>query len=55
MGNQEKLLAWVLDYGRAQGCVASELNCYINNDTGNSFWQQEGFVKIGYHYQKSLT
>lgn len=54
LGYGKKLLEWVYAYGKAQGCVASELNCYIINETGNAFWEQEGFVKIGYHYQKSL-
>ncbi|MBM4207756.1 MAG: GNAT family N-acetyltransferase [Gammaproteobacteria bacterium] len=49
------LLNWVYEYGKTQGCIASELNCYIINDTGNRFWEQEGFVKIGYHYQRLLT
>ncbi len=53
-GFGQKLLEWVYQYGLAQGCVASELNCYITNETGNAFWQQEGFSKIGYHYQKHL-
>jgi GNAT superfamily N-acetyltransferase len=50
----KKLLAWVYDYGLSQGCIASELNCYVDNETGNIFWEQEGFAKIGYHYQKLI-
>ena len=53
-GLGKRLLEWVYQYGLDQGCIASELNCYINNDTGNAFWEQEGFEKIGYHYQKPL-
>jgi GNAT superfamily N-acetyltransferase len=53
-GLAEKLLQWVYDYGLSQGCITSELNCYITNETGNAFWEQEGFEKIGYHYQKHL-
>lgn len=53
-GYGQKLLEWVYQYGLGQGCIASELNCYITNETGNAFWQQEGFTKIGYHYQKQL-
>lgn len=53
-GYGKKLLAWVYDYGLTQGCSASELNCYITNETGIAFWEQEGFKKIGYHYQKSF-
>jgi GNAT superfamily N-acetyltransferase len=53
-GFGKRLLVWVQEYGRSQGCIASELNCYINNEIGNAFWEQEGFEKIGYHYQKPL-
>ncbi len=52
LGN--RLMEWVYDYGLSQGCNASELNCYVVNETGNRFWQQQGFAKIGYHYQKQL-
>ncbi len=54
LGLGKKLLDWVYEYGKSQGCVASELNCYVSNETGNAFWEQEGYAKIGYHYQKSL-
>ncbi len=54
LGFGKRLLEWVQEYGKAQGCTASELNCYVNNETGNRFWEQEGFAKIGYHYQKPL-
>jgi GNAT superfamily N-acetyltransferase len=53
-GFGKKLLDWVYEYGISQGCIASELNCYVVNETGNAFWEQEGFEKIGYHYQKTL-
>jgi GNAT superfamily N-acetyltransferase len=54
-GYGKQLLEWVYGYGLSQGCIASELNCYIINESGNTFWEQEGFVKIGYHYQRLLT
>ena len=54
LGFGKQLLEWVYDYGLSQGCVASELNCYVSNETGNAFWEREGFAKIGYHYQKPL-
>lgn len=53
-GYGRQLLDWVYDYGKSQGCIASELNCYISNESGNAFWEREGFTKIGYHYQKPL-
>ncbi len=53
-GLGQRLLEWIYNYGVSQGCIASELNCYIHNKTGNAFWEQEGYVKIGYHYQKDF-
>lgn len=53
-GYGRQLLEWVYKYGKSQGCIASEMNCYIANEDGNAFWEQEGFVKIGYHYQKII-
>lgn len=53
-GFGKQLLEWVYGYGKSQGCIASELNCYVSNETGNAFWEREGFEKIGYHYQKNL-
>ena len=50
-----KMLSWLHEYGQTQGCVASEPNCYVDNDTGNRFWEKQGFKKIGYHYQKLLN
>jgi GNAT superfamily N-acetyltransferase len=54
-GYGKLLLDWVFEYGKQQGCIASELNCYISNENGNTFWEEEGFAKIGYHYQKSIA
>ncbi len=53
-GYAQQLLAWVYEYGQSQGCVATELNCYISNDLGRAFWEKEGYVAIGLHYQKML-
>jgi GNAT superfamily N-acetyltransferase len=53
-GLSKLLLEWFYEYGKSQGCIASELNCYISNETGNAFWESKGFAKIGYHYQKPL-
>ena len=50
-----KILSWLHEYGQTQGCEASELNCYLDNEAGNRFWEEQGFRKIGYHYQKLLN
>lgn len=54
-GIGQKLLNWVEEYGRQQGCDASELDCYLPNKNGQKFWKNQGFEVIGYHYYKDLS
>lgn len=49
-----KLVDWVCEYGKTQGCIASELNCYLPNKKGQQFWRYQGFEVIGYHFTKAL-
>ncbi|MBU6341092.1 MAG: GNAT family N-acetyltransferase [Bacteroidetes bacterium] len=51
-GVGEKMMAWIYAYGMAQGCRASELNCYVQNQAGLRFWINQGYNIIGYHMQK---
>jgi GNAT superfamily N-acetyltransferase len=53
-GIAEKMMAWIYDYGRENGCGASELNCYVGNSSGVRFWINQGYKIIGYHFQKKL-
>lgn len=53
-GLGQKLLAWILDYGRSEGCTASELNCYTANTSGQRFWEKQGYELVAFHYQKQL-
>lgn len=53
-GLGKQLMAWIYDYAKAQGCKASELNCYLTNEKGQQFWEKEGYKKIGYHYQRAI-
>jgi diamine N-acetyltransferase len=54
-GVGEALMQWIDEYAVAQGCVASELNCYVSNSAGQKFWMNQGYKVIGFHYQKMLT
>lgn len=54
LGIGVQLMQWVHNYAKANGCVASELNCYISNESGRKFWEGEGYQAIGLHYQKKL-
>ena len=53
-GLGKDFISWIYQYGKSQGCVASELNCYLSNERGHKFWQAEGYNKIAFHYQKKL-
>lgn len=53
-GVGEQMMQWVYEYGRSQGCIASELNCYVVNDKGIRFWLNQGYKIIGFHCQKKL-
>lgn len=50
----EKMMAFIYDYAKANGCVASELNCYVNNSGGLKFWINQGYRILGYHLQKKF-
>ena len=54
-GLGEQLMKWIYEYARSQGCIASELNCYVSNHGGQKFWINEGYRVIGFHYQKMLS
>lgn len=54
-GVGELLMAWVYEYGRSLGCIASELNCYVVNEKGIKFWLNQGYRIIGFHCQKKLS
>jgi GNAT superfamily N-acetyltransferase len=53
-GIGEQMMDWVFSYARDHGCIASELNCYTNNNGGNKFWHNQGYRIIGFHYRKDL-
>lgn len=53
-GVGEKMMEWIYQFAKEQGCVASELNCYVGNSAGQKFWANEGYRIIGFHYQKKF-
>ncbi|MHB1757816.1 MAG: GNAT family N-acetyltransferase [Leptospirillum sp.] len=53
-GFGKRLMAWVHEYGKSQGAIASELNCYLSNKRGNAFWEREGYRKIAWHCQRPI-
>lgn len=53
-GLGHRLMQWIEDYARKEGCQAVELNCYMVNEKGREFWEKEGYLPLGIHYQKIL-
>lgn len=53
-GVGEKMMEWIYKFAKEQGCVASELNCYVGNSAGQKFWANESYRIIGFHYQKKF-
>lgn len=54
-GIGEQMMAWIFDYGRQHGCIASELNVYVQNSPGIKFWMNQGYKILGFHMQKNLS
>ncbi len=50
----DKMVNWIHAYGKANGCVASELNCYTGNTRGQKFWSSQGYEIKAFHYRKML-
>ena len=53
-GIGKQMMQWIYQFAKDQGCVASELNCYVTNSAGQKFWANEGYRVIGFHYQKKF-
>ncbi|MFT4204650.1 MAG: GNAT family N-acetyltransferase [Chitinophagaceae bacterium] len=50
----QKLMQWIIAFGKANGCVASELNCYVSNSRGQKFWIDQGYSILGFHFQQKF-
>lgn len=51
-GIGKKLFQWIDNFAKQNGCVASELNCYVGNKKAHKFWEDEGYEVIALHFQK---
>lgn len=48
------MMQWIYSYAKNNDCIASELNCYIDNKAAHKFWEKEGYKVIALHFQKDL-
>lgn len=53
-GIGEQLMQWIHNYAKEQGCLGSELNCYVSNSKGVAFWIKQGYRILGFHFRKDL-
>ena len=54
-GVGEAMMKWIHDYAVTQGCIVSELNCYVSNAGAQKFWANQGYKILGFHYQKIIN
>src|SRR5215510_4707997 len=53
-GIGELLMNWIHEYATSIGCITSELNARVSNESGNRFWKKMGYEIVGYHFIKPL-
>ena len=51
-GLGKRLFDWIFKYAQSIGYEASELNTYIHNEKSHTFYENEGYKKLGFHYLK---
>jgi GNAT superfamily N-acetyltransferase len=49
-----KMMDWVYAYGKEQGCLESELHCYVTNSEAHRFWLNQGYKIVAFHFGKNL-
>lgn len=49
-----RMMDWINDWAREQGCVCLELNAYKEDVKARSFWESQGYEWVGVHYRKRL-
>jgi ribosomal protein S18 acetylase RimI-like enzyme len=54
LGIGTKLNEWLIAFARQNNCNAIELNCYNDNNQGQTFWETNNFQVIGLHYSKKV-
>jgi len=44
------MIDFLVQRAKEIGCDGSEVNCYLGNEKGIRFWEQQGYKPIGYHF-----
>ena len=53
-GLGKKLFKWIFNYAQSVGYEVTELNTYIHNEKSHTFYENEGYKKLGFHYLKKF-
>lgn len=53
-GIGKKLMDWIYEYGRKNGCIRTELNAYTANSRAHKFYINEGYKILGFRFCKDL-
>jgi len=48
------MMEFLHDYALRMGCETAEVNCYIKNEKGKRFWENQGYEALGYHMIKKI-
>lgn len=48
------MMDFLFDYAREIGCEGSEVNCYVRNEKGRKFWEQQGYEPLAVHFFKKF-
>lgn len=54
LGVGKKLVAWIEDVARKEGCEMAVLDAFAVNSAAHRFYFREGYIIRGYHFTKDL-
>lgn len=53
-GYGKEFVKMLEDWSIAHDCETVELNAYIQNSRGHKFYHNQGYIILGFHYQKKI-
>ena len=48
------MMEFLFNHAKEIGCEGTEVNCYMKNERGKKFWENQGYVTLGYHLIKKF-
>lgn len=53
-GVGQLMMNFLFQYAIDIGCEGTEVNCYLTNEKGKKFWEQQGYEPLAYHFFKKF-